>query len=333
MNAASVVASPGHDDALTLLRCMLLIRRMEERLSALSAAGALPGGVHLTIGQEAVAAGVCAHLRDDDKITSNHRGHGHFLAKGGSPAAMMAEVYGRANGICHGMGGSMHVADISKGMLGANGIVGAGLAIAAGAAWAARLDGGDAVAVCFFGDGAANQGVFMETLNLATLWKLPMVFVCENNRYAEFSPAETVTSGELIDRARAFKIPCERVDGNDVMAVSSAAAAAIAHARSGAGPAYLEADTYRIHGHLESEKSFLKGTYRDEAEVDAWRARCPIQRFVGSLRTQAWWNEPLLEGLEGAIARTVDDAVAFAEAGPLADPGLVFDIMFSGQRA
>jgi TPP-dependent pyruvate/acetoin dehydrogenase alpha subunit len=329
----SGIARPIRESDRALLRCMLLIRRMEEQLSALTQAGALPGGVHLTIGQEAVAAGVCTHLRADDAITSNHRGHGHFLAKGGSPAAMMAEIFGRANGVCHGMGGSMHVADISKGMLGANGIVGAGLAIAAGAAWAAKLDGGDRVAVCFFGDGAANQGVFMETLNITSLWKLPMVFVCENNRYAEFSPAATVTSGELIDRARAFSIPCTRVDGNDVLAVTHAAAQAIAHARSGAGPAYIEADTYRMHGHLESEKSFLKGSYRADAEVEAWRERCPIQRFIGELRGQPWWTAAMLADLEAEISRTVADAVAFAEAGPPADPGLVFDIMFSEQRA
>ncbi len=316
-----------------LLRTMVLIRRIEERLSLETRTGSLPGGVHLTIGQEAVAAGVCAHLHDADAITSTHRGHGHFLAKGGSPKAMVAEIYGRANGICRGMGGSMHVTDVSKGMLGANGIVGAGLAIAAGAAFAARLDGAGRVAVCFFGDGAANQGVFMETLNITTLWKLPMVFVCENNRYAEFSPAATVTAGEIIARARAFGIPCQRVDGNDVLAVAQAARDAVAHARCGDGPSYIEADTYRIHGHLESEQSFLKSSYRDDAEVDAWRARDPIPRHVAVLKDQGRLDDAALAALEQDVAATVDEAFRLAEAGDPADPDLALDLMFLNQKA
>lgn len=315
-----------------LLSRMLLIRRIEERLSLETRAGSLPGGVHLTIGQEAVAVGVCAHLQDADAITSTHRGHGHFLAKGGSPRSMVAEVYGRANGICQGMGGSMHVTDVSKGMLGANGIVGAGLAIAAGAAFAARLDGDGRVAVCFFGDGAANQGVFMETLNITTLWKLPMVFVCENNRYAEFSPAATVTAGDIIDRARAFGIPCLRVDGNDVLAVSQAAQEVVARARRGEGPSYIEADTYRIHGHLESEKSFLKSSYRDDAEIEAWRARDPIPRHVTELKRQGLLDDAALATLEQDIASTVADAFRFAEQGEPADPALAFDLMFLNQK-
>lgn len=317
---------------MAMLRTMLLIRRVEERLSAEARAGTLPGGVHLTIGQEAVAAGVCAHLRASDAITSNHRGHGHFLAKGGSPAAMVAEVYGKDNGICRGMGGSMHVADVSRGMLGANGIVGAGLAIAAGAAFAAQLEGGDRVAVCFFGDGAANQGVFMETLNITTLWKLPMVLVCENNQFAEFSPAATVTVGDIIERARAFKIPCHRVDGNDVDAVAQAAHSAITRARRGEGPSYIEADTYRIHGHLESEQSFLKSGYRDEAEVEAWRARDPITRQVERLCGAGVCDDAALAALEQDVANTVEDAFRFAQEGAPADPTLVFDLMFFEQK-
>ncbi len=315
-----------------LLHGMLLIRRVEERLSVETKAGTLPGGVHLTIGQEAVAVGICAHLRDTDAITSTHRGHGHFLAKGGAPKAMVAEVYGRANGICQGMGGSMHVTDVSKGMLGANGIVGAGLAIAAGAAFAARLDGDGRVAVCFFGDGAANQGVFMECLNITALWKLPMVFVCENNRYAEFSPAATVTAGRLIDRAGAFGIPCQQVDGNDVRAVAQAAREAIARARRGEGPSYIEADTYRIHGHLESETSFLKGNYRDDAEIDAWRLRDPIARHVARLRAEGMLDADTEAKLEQQVALRVAEAFQFAEQGEPADPALAFELMFVGQQ-
>jgi len=321
------------DALVPLLRQMLLIRRVEERLSADFHAGKLPGAVHLYIGQEAVAAGVCAHLRDSDTITSTHRGHGHFLAKGGSPRAMMAEIWGKKTGICRGMGGSMHVADVSKGILGANGIVAAGLAITAGSAFAAMLDKGDRVAVSFFGDGAANQGTFMETLNVATLWKLPMIFVCENNRFSEFSPAATVTSGEIIDRARAFKIPCASVDGNDVLAIWRATGIAVEHARKGDGPSFIEAHTYRLHGHLEAEKSFLKSTYRESAEIEEWRQRDPVQRFKNHLCGERICDDGEIEALEAEIADIVEDAAKFAEASEPADPELVFEIMFHEQRA
>ena len=180
--------------------------------------GRCPGSLHLYIGQEAVAVGVCAQLGDRDYVTSTHRGHGHYLAKGGDVAAMFAEIWGKREGICRGMGGSMHVADLSKGMLGANGIVGAGLAIATGAAFGAQLDGDGKVAVCFFGDGAANQGVLMETLNVAAVWGLPVIFVCENNTFSEFTPVGEITAGRIGDRARAFDVPTHVVDGNDVVA-------------------------------------------------------------------------------------------------------------------
>jgi len=320
------------EQLLPLLRRMLLIRRMEERLSADFHAGKLPGAVHLYIGQEAVAAGVCAHLRDSDTITSTHRGHGHFLAKGGSPRAMMAEIWAKKSGICRGMGGSMHVADVSKGILGANGIVAAGLAIAAGSAFAAKLDNSDRVAVAFFGDGASNQGTFMETLNVSTLWNLPMIFMCENNRFSEFSPASTVTSGDIVDRARAFKIPCASVDGNDVLEVWRAAGEAIAHARRGGGPSFIEAHTYRIHGHIEAEKSFLKSTYREAAEIDEWRGRDPVRRFKDYLKGERICDEAELDAFEAETAAIVEDAARFAEAEPPADPDLVFELMFDQQR-
>ena len=188
-------AMPSPAEALRLYETMLLIRRTEERLRDDAAAGKLPGAVHLYLGEEAVAAGVCAHLTDRDYATSTHRGHGHFLAKGGDVKTMMAEIWAKREGICRGMGGSMHVADVSKGILGANGIVGAGLSIATGAAFGAKLDGDGKAAACFFGDGAANQGVLMETLNIASLWQLPVIFVCENNGFSEFTPAAQVTSG------------------------------------------------------------------------------------------------------------------------------------------
>src|ERR1700722_19144693 len=221
-------AEPAPAEALRLYESMVLIRRGEERLRDDSAAGKLPGAVHLYIGGGGVgAAGVCAPLSARDYATSTHRGHGHFLAKGGDVRAMMAEIWAKREGICQGMGGSMHVADLAKGILGANGIVGAGLSIAAGAAFGAKLDGDGKASVCFFGDGASNQGVLMETLNISALWRLPLVFVCENNGFSEFTPAAEVTAGRIADRARAFSVPAVEVDGNDVSEVWRAAGEAI----------------------------------------------------------------------------------------------------------
>jgi pyruvate dehydrogenase E1 component alpha subunit len=329
MNDAADNLAPTRSELVPLLERMLLIRRMEERLAADFKAGRLPGAVHLYIGQEAIAAGVCAHLTDDDAITSTHRGHGHFLAKGGDPGAMLAEIYGSGQGICRGMGGSMHVADVSKGMFGANGIVAAGIPIATGAAFAAQLDRSGRVAVAFFGDGASNHGAFMESLNIAALWRLPMVFMCENNGFSEFSPADTVTAGAIIDRARAFAMPCESVDGNDVIAVWRAAGAAVARARAGEGPSFIEAHTYRIHGHLEAEASFLKSAYRDPAEVEAWRAKDPIERMKAYLEGDRIVETSEIADIEARIAAVVAEAAAFAEAGAPADPHLPFELMFA----
>ena len=332
MTQSNIKMSDNH--LLNLYERMLLIRRIEERLKADAAAGNLPGGVHLYIGQEAVAVGVCSELRQTDWITSTHRGHGHFIAKGGEPKALMAEVWGKRTGICKGMGGSMHVADFSKGILGANGIVGAGFAIATGAAYSAKLSGQDNVALAFFGDGASNQGVFMETLNISSLWKLPMIFVCEHNGFSEFSPAATVTSGEIADRARAFKIPTEVIDGNDVLSVARAARAAIERARSGAGPSFIEAKTYRIQGHFEAEDLFLAGAkYRELEEVDAWRGRDPIERFAKHLRENALAEGGDFTAADERVQGIVEEAVRFAETSEPADTELVFDLMFDGQKA
>ncbi|HEY6491784.1 MAG TPA: thiamine pyrophosphate-dependent dehydrogenase E1 component subunit alpha [Trebonia sp.] len=327
-------AGPPAAEALRLYESMLLIRRVEERLRDDSAAGKLPGAVHLYIGEEAIAAGVCAHLGARDYATSTHRGHGHFLAKGGDVRAMMAEIWAKREGICHGMGGSMHVADISQGILGANGIVGAGLAIAAGAAFGAKLDGEGKAAVCFFGDGASNQGTLMETLNVSTLWRLPLVFVCENNGFSEFSPAAQVTAGHIADRARAFAMPCAEVDGNDVTDVWRAAGEAIDRARAGGGPSFIEARTYRIQGHFEAEAFVLgKGRYRDPDEIEAWRDRDPITRFRARLLESAAAAEADLAGIEAAVAERVADAVAYAEAGQPADPELAETLMFAPEDA
>ncbi len=326
---AREVTEPSTEELLSLYERMLLVRRTEERLRDDSAAGRLPGAVHLYIGEEAVAVGVCAHLSDRDYATSTHRGHGHFLAKGGDLNAMMAEIWAKDEGICRGMGGSMHVADLSKGILGANGIVGAGLAIATGAAFGAKLDGDGKVSVCFFGDGAANQGVLMENLNVSTLWGLPLVFVCENNTFSEFTPSREVTAGSIADRARAFSMPTVEVDGNDVVAVWRAAGEAVDRARSGGGPSFLEAHTYRIQGHFEAEAFVLSGgRYREDGEIAAWREKDPIARLGAKLLSTGVAGDEVLADIEARVAGRVEDAVRFAEAGSPADPELAEALMF-----
>jgi pyruvate dehydrogenase E1 component alpha subunit len=327
------MATEPDETKLRLYESMVLIRRVEERLRDDSAAGKLPGAVHLYIGEEAVAAGVCAHLTARDYATSTHRGHGHFLAKGGDVRAMMAEIWAKREGICQGMGGSMHVADISRGILGANGIVGAGLSIATGAAFGAKLDGDGKVAVCFFGDGASNQGVFMETMNLSSLWRLPLVFVCENNGFSEFTPSAEVTSGRIADRARAFSMPAAEVDGNDVTDVWRAAGEAIRRAREGGGPSFIEARTYRIQGHFEAEAFVLgSGRYRDADEIAQWRRRDPVARFRSVLLESGTAGEVALDRIEAAVLDRVADAVAYAEAGQPADPELAQTLMFAPEE-
>jgi len=326
--------APSPGEALELYESMVLIRRVEERLRDDSAAGKLPGAVHLYIGEEAVAAGVCAHLDARDYATSTHRGHGHFLAKGGDVRAMMAEIWAKREGICRGMGGSMHVADISKGILGANGIVGAGMSIATGAAFGAKLDGDGKVSVCFFGDGASNQGALMECLNISTLWQLPVIFVCENNGFSEFTPASEVTAGRISDRARAFAMPTAEVDGNDVTDVWRAGGEAVRRAREGGGPSFIEARTYRIQGHFEAEAFVLgAGRYRDEEEIEAWRRNDPIARFRAQLTAAGTASAADLDRIESEVLERVHDAVAYAEAGQPADPELAQTLMFAPEEA
>lgn len=332
-NAPSAKEAPSAKQALRLYETMVLIRRVEERLRDDSAAGKLPGAVHLYIGEEAVATGVCAHLEHRDYATSTHRGHGHFLAKGGDVRAMMAEIWAKREGICRGMGGSMHVADISKGILGANGIVGAGLSISTGAGFGAKLDGDGKVSVCFFGDGASNQGALMECLNISTLWQLPVIFVCENNGFSEFTPAAQVTAGRIADRARAFGMPTAEVDGNDVTDVWRAAGEAIGRARDGGGPSFIEARTYRIQGHFEFETVVLSGgSYRDQDEIEAWRRKDPIEAFRAQLTAQGSASAADLDAIEAGVLSQVEDAVAYAEAGQPADPELALTLMFAPER-
>ena len=335
MSQQSNVDSDRREQWLEWYERMLLIRRAEERLGDEAQAGNLPGGVHLYIGQEASGVGVCSALTDDDYITSTHRGHGHFLAKGGDLKAMFAELWGKRTGICQGMGGSMHVADVSKGILGANGIVGGGIAIAAGAGMGIKVAKEEAVSVCLFGDGAANQGVLMESLNMTQNWSFPVIWVCENNGLSEFTVTERVTAGEFADRARAVGMPAEVVDGNDLLAVHEAMTRAVDRARSGGGPTFIEAKTYRIRGHLEAEDAFLGGyKYREQDEIDAWKSpeKDPILRFAAKLMSEGGAAQTDLDAVEHKVMQQIEEAVAFAQESEDADPNLIFDITFSDQR-
>lgn len=325
----SIPASISDDVLLSLFRSMVTVRQVELRLSREFKAGKLPGPVHLYVGQEAVAAGVCARLTERDWIASTHRGHGHFVAKGGALDVFFAEVYGRATGICGGKGGSMHVADVSKGILGANGIVAAGISLAAGAALSAQMQKKQGVAVAFFGDGAANQGVLAEALNVSALWKLPLVLVCENNGFSEFSPSKDVTSGRIYRRAEPFGVPSEAVDGNDVLAVWEAAGRAVDRARTGEGASLIEALTYRFHGHTESEANFLSRPYRTEAEIDSWRAKDPIASFSDRLVRSGRIVLEQLRDIEQQIADRIESAVKAAEQAPWPQPSEALENMFA----
>jgi len=313
-------------EALALHRTMVLIRVFESRVEELFKAGKLPGFVHTYLGEEAIAAGVCAHLGPDDYITSTHRGHGHAIAKGMSPAALMAELYGRAEGACRGRGGSMHVADFSLGMLGANGVVGGGFGIAAGAALAARHRGTDQVAVCFFGDGGINKGTFHEALNFASVHRLGVVYVCENNQYAQFTSRSRTTSvDDLAVRAAAYGMAGTTVDGNDVGAVSAAAAEAVERARDGDGPTLLNMVTYRLGGHYVGDAE----VYRDAEEVEEHRRRDPIQRWEEVLASRRWLDPEYRASVWDEAAATVRDAEERAEAGSFPDPESALDDVFT----
>lgn len=320
---------PNVAEQLAMLEKMRLIRGMETKLSEATAAGELPGPVHLYIGQEAVASGICAHLHPTDKITSTHRGHGHFLAKGGNPQAMMAEIFGRETGICKGIGGSMHVADVSIGILGANGIVSGGIGLAVGAALAAKLDGKGEVAVAFFGDGASNQGVLSEAYNLSALWKLPLIFVCEHNGFSEWSKSEAVTAGNIADRVAAYGIPSITVDGNDASAVWEAGREAVERARSDQGPTFVQAHTYRLHGHVEYEAGFLTRQYRSADEVADWRTRDPITIAEKTL-VESGVPQADLDTQASEVSTIVEEAAQFARDSAWPDASIATQNMFVG---
>ena len=299
---------------------MLIIRQFEERAVALFERGQIRGNVHPCIGQEAVSVGVCANLRRDDYMTSTHRGHGDCLAKGADPKRMMAELLGRATGYCKGKGGSMHIADFDGGNLGANGIVGGGFPIATGAGIGIQNRGTDQVVVCFFGDGAANQGTFHESLNLAALWKLPVLYVCENNQYALSTPLqESVGLPELSERARGYGIPGVRVDGNDVLAVHAAAGEAVRRARAGEGPTLLDCLTYRFFGHFTGDKGHGI-TYRTKQEMDEWRTRCPIAQFRRRLLDGALATDEQLTTIEAHVETLIAAAAQYGLDSPWPSP-------------
>jgi pyruvate dehydrogenase E1 component alpha subunit len=296
---------------------MHLIRKFEERVGERFADGEIPGFIHLSIGQEAVPAAVCALLREDDLVAATHRGHGQCLAKGADPQRMMAELFGRSTGYCRGRGGSMHLCHIRQGILGTNGIVGANLPIAVGTALAAQVRGSHQVTVCFFGDGAANTGAAHEALNLASVWDLPIVFVCENNLYAEFTPQTVHTKATSIaERASAYKMPGLTVDGNDVLAVFGTAADALDRARHGAGPTLMEALTYRYRGHHEGDPM----SYRTKEELEAWRAKDPIPRFRRWLLDRGFLTEADDQRLVAEVQAEVDAATEFARQSPWPTP-------------
>jgi len=309
----------------SMLTTMIHIRLFEERVSKEFAAGKIPGFVHLYIGEEAVATGTCANLSAEDFITSTHRGHGHVIAKGGKTDLMMAELFGKKTGYCKGKGGSMHIADTDIGILGANGIVGAGVTLAGGAALSAQIRETEQVAVCFLGDGSTNRGTFHEGVNMASCWNLPVVYVIENNMYAEKTRiTDTCRLENISDRAIAYGIPGITVDGNDVIAVFEAVNEAVKRARKGEGPTIVECKTYRWHGHFEGDAQ----TYKDDEEVEDWKNRDPINLFKNRLIEMGVITDNDYEAITAEITSEINNAVTFAEQSPFPLPEETLEDVF-----
>ena len=309
-----------------MYRTMVRIRRFEERVVREFADGNIPGSVHVYIGEEAVATGAIAHLRKDDYIMSTHRGHGHLIAKGGETTRMMAELFAKKTGYCLGKGGSMHIANIDIGMLGAAGIVGSGIPIATGAGLSAKLRGTDQVTICFFGDGASNIGRFHEGVNLASVWCLPVIFICENNLWAvSVSTSCSMNIANIADRAIGYGIPGVVVDGMDVIAVYEAAGEAVARARSGKGPTLIEAKTYRFRGHFEGDA----GAYRPKEEIEKWLKRDPIKLYQEKLLEMKVLTEKRVEDIDKKALTEIEDAVKFARESPFPEPEEALENVYS----
>lgn len=317
----------GKDQLLALYRQMVRIRRCEEQLVKLYGGGRIWGACHTYIGEEAVATGVCAHLWPTDVVFSTHRGHGHALAKGVTPRELIAELMGKAAGCSGGRGGSMHLFKPEVGLMGTSGIVGSSITLAAGSAYAAKLLRQDRISVAFFGDGAANNGVFHEGLNMAAIWDLPVLFVCENNMYATEVPfAQVAKNPSVAARASAYGLPGVAVDGNDVLAVHRAADDAVQRARAGGGPTLLECKTYRTRPHSEG----MRDTgYRTAEEVTAWKARCPIKRFEAVLLSEGAATAEDLSRIGADLQGEIDDAVRYAQSSPEPGPSTVAEHLYS----
>ncbi len=313
------------DKLVQMLQNMLLIRQFEEKVRELFGEGKLPGFIHLSVGEEAVPVGVCANLRDSDYITSTHRGHHHCIAKGVDVKIMMAELFGKSTGASKGKGGSMHIFDNKLGMLGANGIVGAGSPLAVGAALSAKMRGTDQVAVCFFGDGSANQGAVHEAMNLAGIWKLPVIFVVENNQYAQYTRHDYDTAVvDLSVRAKGYGMPGVTVNGMDVLAVYDAARQAVQMARTGKGPSLIECKTYRFYGHNEGDPQ----VYRTQKEVEEWKKFDPLLNFRSKLIQDRILTEAAYSAMEDSAESKVAEAVKFAEGSPLPSPSECLDDVY-----
>ncbi|GLZ39770.1 thiamine pyrophosphate-dependent dehydrogenase E1 component subunit alpha [Actinokineospora sp. NBRC 105648] len=318
----STVDGSAGPDGVELYRRIRFIRRFEERSIELVQSGEIVSGIHPCIGQEAVAVGACATLEPDDIVLSSHRGHGHLLAKGCDPGRVLAEMAGRATGIDGGRGGSFHPSDFTAGVYNATGTVGHGAGIAAGIAWAAVRAGEPKVVLSFFGDGAVTQGALLEGFNLAGLWKLPVVYICENNLYATTLPVETAVAGTITGRGAAFGIPSSTVDGQDAETVYAAVQQAVDRARSGGGPSLLEMRTYRYHGHHTFELK-ARLSYRERAEVDAWKRRDPLD-------IQAERVDPVVrQGIDDEVERQLDEVVRFAVESPRPDPADAQEFMYA----
>jgi TPP-dependent pyruvate/acetoin dehydrogenase alpha subunit len=330
MTTATTAATAGVEAGTPLgtHRRMLAIRLFEERVNDLYTRAQMPGLAHLYIGEEAVAVGICAALRADDYITSTHRGHGHCLAKGAAPNLMFAELLGKEAGYCKGKGGSMHIADPATGNLGANAIVGGGATLATGAAFASKVLGQDRVAVCFFGEGALGQGVLYESMNLAQLWKLPVVYACENNMYNEYTHYSETTAGDVLARPAAFGLATEAVDGQDVRAVQAAASKLVDRARRGDGPGFLLLNTYRFRGHHVGDIS--REYYRSKNEEQRWMTeRDPLALHAAWLVSEGLADEAALDRLQREVAAEMDAAVEFALNAPFPDPKRVDEDVYA----